>query len=71
MFKSKEHICKKIARKNLTKKKLWIFKWIKMSHIFINPYHNHFWVDFNFYFLNMYIKSFFRKATLHMGVLVY
>jgi hypothetical protein len=37
----------KIARKKLTKKTLWTFEWPKMSHIFINPYHNHFWVDFN------------------------
>jgi hypothetical protein len=56
MLKLKEHICKKIVRKNLTKKKLWTFEWPKMNNIFISPYHNHVWVDFNFYFLNMYIK---------------
>ncbi len=50
MLKQKEHLCKKITRKNLTKKKLWTFEWPKMSHIFISSYHNHFWVDFNFIF---------------------
>jgi hypothetical protein len=35
MLKQKEHMCKKIARKKLIKKKLWIFEWPKMSHIFI------------------------------------
>jgi len=63
-------MCKKIARKKLTKKKLWTFEWPKMSHIFINPYHNHFWVDFKFFF-NMYIKEFFRMAYFHMGFLVH
>jgi len=53
----KEHLCKKIVKKKLTKKKLWTFESPKMSHIFISPYHNHFWVDFNFYFFNMYIKK--------------
>jgi hypothetical protein len=51
MLKRKEHMCKKITRKTLTKKKLWTFEWPKMNHIFISPYHNHFWVDFNFFFL--------------------
>jgi hypothetical protein len=57
MLKQKEHMSKKNNRKNLTKKKLWTLEWPKMNHIFISPYHNHFWVNFNFYFLNMYIKK--------------
>ncbi len=40
MLKQKEHMCKTIARKKLTKKKLWIFEWPKMNHIFISSYHN-------------------------------
>ncbi len=52
MLKQKEHMCKKISEKKLTKKTLWTFGWPKMNHIFINPYHNHFWVDFNFLNLN-------------------
>jgi hypothetical protein len=48
MLKQKKHICKKIARKKLTKKQ-WTFEWPKMSHIFIIPYHNHFRVEFNFF----------------------
>jgi len=55
--KQKIYMCKKIARKNLTKNFLWTFEWLKMNHIFISPYLIHFWVDFNFYFLNMYIKK--------------
>jgi len=70
-FFYKKHMCKKLARKKLTKKKLWTFEWFKMSHIFISPYHNHFWVDFNFYFLNMYIKEFFRMVYSHIGFLVH
>jgi hypothetical protein len=66
MLKQKEHMCKTIA-----KKKLWTFEWPKMSHIFISPYHNHFWVDFNFYFLNMYVKELFKIVILHMGFLVH
>ncbi len=58
---------KRTARKKLTKKTLWTFEWLKMSHIFISPYHTHFLVDFNCYFLNMYIKLFFRMAYFHMG----
>jgi hypothetical protein len=42
MFKKKKHMCKNIVRQNLTKKKLWTFEWLKISHIFINPYHNQF-----------------------------
>ncbi len=64
MSKQKEHMCKKIARKKLTKKKLWTFEWPKMSHIFISPYHNQFWVDFNFNFFNMHIKELFRITIL-------
>jgi hypothetical protein len=71
MLKHKEHMCKNIARKKLTKKKLWTFEWPKMSLIFISPYHNHFWVNFNFYFLNMYIKKLFRMAILHMNFLIH
>ncbi len=37
-------MCENIARKKLTKKKLWTFEWPKMNHIFISPY-------------NMYIKN--------------
>jgi hypothetical protein len=37
------------SRKKLTKKELWTFEWPKMSHIFISPYHNNFWVDFIFF----------------------
>jgi hypothetical protein len=57
MLKQKEHVCKNINRKKLTKKQLWIFEWPKMSHIFISPYHNHFWVDFNFSFLTCTLKN--------------
>jgi hypothetical protein len=32
MLKQKEHMCKTIVRKMLTKKKLWTFEWLKMSH---------------------------------------
>jgi hypothetical protein len=46
ILKQKENMCKTIARKKLTKQKLWTFEWPKMSHIFISPFHNHFWVDF-------------------------
>ncbi len=62
---------KKTFRKNLTKKQLWTFEWLIMSDIFISPYHNHFWVDFYFYFLNMYIKKKFRMIVLQMGFLVH
>ncbi len=71
MLKLKEHMCKKIARKKLTKKKLWTFELPKMSHIFISPYHNHFWVDFNSYFPNMYIKELFKMVILHMDFLIH
>ncbi len=50
-------MCKIIARKKLTKNKLLTFEWPKMNHIFISPYHNPFLMDFNFDFLNMYIKN--------------
>jgi hypothetical protein len=71
MFFKKEHIWKKIVREKLTKKKLWIFEWPKMSYIFISSYHNHFVVDFRFYFFNMYIKECFRMVYFHMGFLVH
>jgi hypothetical protein len=71
MLKQKEHMWKKIARKYLTKKQLWIFEWPKMSHMFISPYHNHYWVDLNFYLLNMYIKILFRMYIFHMDFLVH
>ncbi len=65
-------MCKKIVGKNLTKKLLWTFEWPKtLNHIFISPYHNQFWVDFSFYFLNMYIKKLFTKAILRMNFLVH
>ncbi len=51
MLKQKEHICKKINQN-----KLWTFEWPKMNHIFKSPYHNHFWVDFNF-FLTCTLKN--------------
>jgi len=57
MLKQKEHMCKKNSKKQLTQKTLWTFEWPKMNHIFISPYHNHFWVDFNF--LNL--KNTFKK----------
>jgi hypothetical protein len=58
MLKQKEHMCKKFARKKLTKKTLWTFEWLKMCHIFISPYHNRFWVDFNFNFLTCTLKNY-------------
>jgi hypothetical protein len=64
MLKQKEHICKNIYRKTL-----WTFEWPKLSHIFISPYNNHFWVDFNFYVFSMYIKKLFKIAYFHMGFL--
>jgi hypothetical protein len=42
ILKQKEHMCKNIVGKKLTKKKLWTFEWCKMKHIFISPYHNHY-----------------------------
>jgi hypothetical protein len=66
MLNKKEHMCQKNARK-----KLWTFEWLKMTHIFISPYSNHFGMDFNFYFLNMYIKNLFGMFYFHMGVLVH
>jgi hypothetical protein len=57
ILKQKEHMCKKIVRKNLAKKKLWTFEWPKISHIFISPYHIHFLVEFTSYFLYKYIKK--------------
>jgi hypothetical protein len=67
----KKHMCKKIVRKKLTKKKLWTFEWPKMSHIFISPYHNYFWVDTNFYFFNMYIIKKIKMVYFDMGFLVH
>jgi hypothetical protein len=57
MLKQKEHMCKNITRKKLTKKKLWTFKWPKINHIFISPNHNHFWVDFNLFILTSTLKK--------------
>ncbi len=71
MLKQKEYMCQKNVRKTLTKKKLWTFEWLKLNHIFLSPYHNHLWVDFNFYFRNMYIKKLFRKVYFHMGFLIH
>jgi hypothetical protein len=65
-FLKKEHICKMILRKKLTKKKLWSFEWPKMSHIY-----GIIWVDFNFYFFSMYIKKLFRMTYFHMDILVH
>jgi hypothetical protein len=61
-------MCKKISKKNLTKKKLWILKWPKMSHILIIPCNNHFWVDFKLNFLNMYIKFFYLEWLFFIWV---
>jgi hypothetical protein len=63
-------MCKQIIIKKLTKKKLWTFKWPEISHSFVSPYHNHFWVDFNFYFLYKYIKKI-TMVILHMETLVH
>ncbi len=67
MLKHIDHMCKKIVKKKLTKETLWTFEWPKMSHIFISPYHNHFWVHFNFYSLNMYIKELFKFGYSSYG----
>jgi len=71
MLKKKNICAKQLLEKKLIKKTLWIFEWHKMSHIFISSCHNHFWVDFNFNFFNMYIKIFFRMSYFHMGFLVH
>jgi hypothetical protein len=42
-------MCKK-QFKNLTKRKLWTFEWLKMNHIFISPYHNQIFGGFQFLF---------------------
>jgi hypothetical protein len=65
-------MCKKNVKNNLTKNKLWTFEWPRtLSYIFISPYHNQFWVDFSFYFLNMYIKKKFTIDILHMDFSVH
>ncbi len=58
MLKEKIHMCKKIARKKLTKNHLWPLEWSNMKHIFLSPYHNHFWVDLNIFFLTCTLKSY-------------
>jgi hypothetical protein len=63
MLKQNEHMYKNIARKELTKKKLWTFEWLKMSHICISPYHNHFWVEFKVFFLTCTLKNFLEVQT--------
>jgi hypothetical protein len=63
-------MCKNFAKKQLTKNKLLIFEWLKMNHIFVSPYHNHFLMNFNFFF-NMYIKEWLRMAYFYMGFLVH
>jgi hypothetical protein len=68
MLKQKNICAKKLLEKKKPKK---YYEWLKMSHIFISPYHNHFWVDFSFYFLNMYIKKSFRMDYFHMGFLAH
>jgi hypothetical protein len=65
--KTKKTYVQKTFKKNLTKNNYGLI----MSHIFISPYHNHFWVDFNFYFLNMYVKKLFKMVVLQMGYLVH
>jgi len=50
-------MCKTIARKKLTKKKLWTFEWLKINHIFTRPYHNHFWWISVFTFLTSTLKK--------------
>jgi hypothetical protein len=71
MLKQKEHMLEKNIKKHLTQKKVWTLEWLKMNHILISQYHNHFWVDFNFYFLNMYINFFKKDTIIHMGFLVH
>jgi hypothetical protein len=71
MLKEKIHMCKKIARKKLTKNHLWPLEWSNMKHIFLSPYHNHFWVDLNIFFFNMYIKELFRMFYFRIGFLVH
>ncbi len=71
MLKQKKHMCKTIARKNLTKKKLWTFEWLKMNHIFISPYHNHFRVNFKKKILNMYIINLFKLDIFRIGFSVH
>ncbi len=61
MLKEKNICAKKLLKKILAKKKLWTFEWPKMNHIFISPYHNHFWVDFNFYFLTCTLIFYLQK----------
>ncbi len=51
LSKQKEHMWKFFVKNNLTIKKLWTFEWLKMNHIFISPYHNHFCVNFKKKFL--------------------
>jgi hypothetical protein len=57
VLKQKEHMCKQIAKNKLTKKKLWTFEWLQMSHIFITPYHNHFGSISIFIFLTCTLKN--------------
>jgi hypothetical protein len=64
-------MCRKFTRKKLTKKSYALFEWLEMNHIFISAYHNYFWVDFNFYFFNMYIKELFKMVILYMNFLVH
>jgi hypothetical protein len=71
ILKQKEHVCKKIVKKYLTKNELWTFEWAKMNHIFISPCHNHFCVNLNFSFLNMYIKNVFRMVIFRIGFVVH
>jgi hypothetical protein len=47
IYKSNRNIDANIfLEKNLVKKELWTFRWPKIGHIFISPYHNQFqWIS--------------------------
>lgn len=49
--------CKNLARKTLTQEKFWTFKKILMGLIFKFPYHNHFFMDFNFFLSTCMLKK--------------
>jgi hypothetical protein len=52
--------------KNLIKEKLWTFERFEMGHVFINPNHNQFLV--NFYSFNIYEKMLFKMTYFHMDL---
>jgi hypothetical protein len=66
ILKKKWHRCKKIVRKTLTQKKIWIFKCFKIDLIFKNPYHIHLLMDFNFFLFNMHVKKLGSWASIHI-----